>query len=264
MVQPHCDLCEDCKEKCKNFGFESEGKRRWCATCAKKYPGAVCRPRQAAARRAKKLGAPVLKHVSAPVPAYLQPGSAEYAPPAVQKRPRSQKRQLVPSPVPPPPPPPPPPLGMDGMPPWMQGSTKAAPKVHNRKPKASHVATANRGNQNTTGTVPTAAPPPGSISSAVPSCVVGEGEQSYTGNIPGNTQQAVPPARKSGPKVCNECGFVCHPHLSCNTCLRRLAKSAAATDFYNGASYLLLRSEIERAALDRSAGRSTAAAALSG
>lgn len=39
-------MCEDCGSTCRNFGYESDCKRRWCARCAKNHPGAVCRPKQ--------------------------------------------------------------------------------------------------------------------------------------------------------------------------------------------------------------------------
>ena len=40
------DMCEDCGSTSRNFGYESDCKRRWCARCAKNHPGAVCRPKK--------------------------------------------------------------------------------------------------------------------------------------------------------------------------------------------------------------------------
>lgn len=36
-----CLMCELCGERTRNYGFESEGKRRWCGTCAKTITNAV-------------------------------------------------------------------------------------------------------------------------------------------------------------------------------------------------------------------------------
>jgi hypothetical protein len=33
--------CEDCQQKRPRFGFQTEGKSRWCAACAKEHAGAV-------------------------------------------------------------------------------------------------------------------------------------------------------------------------------------------------------------------------------
>eukprot|EP01050_Picozoa_sp_SAG11_P026474 SAG11_NODE_6348_length_1331_cov_1.257305_1_plen_241_part_01 len=36
-----CLMCEICGQRTRNYGFESEGKRRWCGTCAKTITNAV-------------------------------------------------------------------------------------------------------------------------------------------------------------------------------------------------------------------------------